>query len=77
MSDPSQSQWEQAKRVLRYPKGTVDSGMMYGGASSSKLVHGQILTTRVILASGALARSMCSCSAVQQVVALEEFSGNK
>jgi hypothetical protein len=38
MSDPSQSHWEQAKRVLRYIKVTVDSVLMYGGAPSSKLV---------------------------------------
>jgi hypothetical protein len=38
MSDPSQSHWEQAKRVLRYLKGTADSVLMYGGAPSSKLV---------------------------------------
>jgi hypothetical protein len=38
MSDPSHSHWEQAKRVLRYLKGTADSVLMYGGAPSSKLV---------------------------------------
>jgi hypothetical protein len=38
MSDPSQSHWEQAKRVLPYFKETADSVLMYGGASSSKLV---------------------------------------
>ena len=39
MSDPSQSNWEQAKRVLRYLKGTADSVLMYGGAPSSKVVE--------------------------------------
>jgi hypothetical protein len=34
MSNPSQSQWEQAKRVLRYLKGTANSVLMYGGAPS-------------------------------------------
>jgi hypothetical protein len=38
MSDPSQSRWKQAKRVLRYLKGTEDSVFMYGGAPSSKVV---------------------------------------
>lgn len=38
MSDPSQSHWEQAKRVLRYLKGTAESVLMYGGAPSSKVV---------------------------------------
>jgi hypothetical protein len=38
VSDPSQSHWEQAKRVLRYLKGTTDSVLMYGGAPSSKVV---------------------------------------
>jgi hypothetical protein len=38
MSDPSQSHWEQAKRVLRYLKGTADSMLMHGGAPSSKVV---------------------------------------
>jgi hypothetical protein len=38
MSDPSQSYWEQAKRVLRYLKGTVDTALMYGGTPLSKLV---------------------------------------
>jgi hypothetical protein len=38
MSDPSQSHWEQAKRVLRYLKGTTDSVLMYGGAPSSNVV---------------------------------------
>jgi hypothetical protein len=38
MSDPSQSHWEQAKRVLRYLKGTSDSVLMYGGAPSSNVV---------------------------------------
>jgi hypothetical protein len=38
MSEPSQSHWEQAKRVLRYLKGTADSVLMYGGAPSSKVV---------------------------------------
>jgi histone deacetylase 1/2 len=38
MSDPSQSHWEQAKRVLRYLKGTADSVLMYGGAPSSHVV---------------------------------------
>jgi hypothetical protein len=38
MSDPSQSHWEQVKRVLRYLKGTADSVLMYGGAPSSKLI---------------------------------------
>jgi hypothetical protein len=38
MSDPSQSHSEQAKRVLRYLKGTADSVLMYGGASPSKVV---------------------------------------
>jgi hypothetical protein len=39
MSDPSQSDWEQAKRVLRYLKGTAYSVLMYGGAPSLKLVR--------------------------------------
>jgi hypothetical protein len=38
LSDPSQSHWEQTKRVLRYLKGTADSVLMYGGAPSSKVV---------------------------------------
>jgi hypothetical protein len=38
MSDPSQSHLEQAKRVLRYHKGTADSVLMCGGSPSSKLV---------------------------------------
>jgi hypothetical protein len=38
MCDPSQSHWEQAQRVLRYLKGTVDSVLMHGGAPSSKVV---------------------------------------
>jgi hypothetical protein len=38
MSDPSQSHYKQAKRVLRYLKGTADSVFMYGGAPLSKVV---------------------------------------
>jgi hypothetical protein len=38
MADPPHSHWEQAKRVLRYLKGTADSVLMYGGAPSSKVV---------------------------------------
>jgi hypothetical protein len=38
MPDPSQSHWEQVKRVLRYHQGTADSVLMYGGAPSSKMV---------------------------------------
>jgi hypothetical protein len=38
MSDPSQSLWEQTKRVLRCLKGTAYSVLIYGGVSSSKLV---------------------------------------
>jgi hypothetical protein len=38
MSDPFQSLWEQAKRVLSYFKGTAESVLMYGGAPSSKVV---------------------------------------
>jgi hypothetical protein len=38
MSDPSQSHWKQAQRVLRFLKGTVDSALMFGGAPSLKLV---------------------------------------
>jgi hypothetical protein len=38
MSDPFQSHWEKAKRVLWYLKGTADSVLMYGGAPSSKVV---------------------------------------
>jgi hypothetical protein len=38
MSDPSQSHWEQAKRVLPYLKGTVDSVLMYNEAPSTKVV---------------------------------------
>jgi hypothetical protein len=34
MSDTSQSHWKQAKRVLRYLKGTAHSVLMYGGAPS-------------------------------------------
>jgi hypothetical protein len=35
MFDPSQSHWEQAKRVLRCFKGTADLALMYEGESSS------------------------------------------
>jgi hypothetical protein len=38
MPDPSQSHWEQAKRVLRYFKGIADSVLMYEDASTSKMV---------------------------------------
>ena len=38
MSKPSTVHWEQAKRVLRYLKGTADSGLVYGGANSIDLV---------------------------------------
>jgi hypothetical protein len=39
LSDPSQSHYlEPAKRVLRYLKGTADSVLMYGGASSPKVI---------------------------------------
>jgi len=30
MANPSQAHWEQAKRVLRYLKGTSDSALEYG-----------------------------------------------
>jgi hypothetical protein len=35
MASPSQSHWEQAKRVLRYLKGTAESCLVYGGGVSS------------------------------------------
>jgi hypothetical protein len=38
MSDPSQSHWEQANRVLRCIKKIADSVLVYGGAPSSKVV---------------------------------------
>jgi len=38
MASPSQTQWEQAKRVLRYLKGTAGLALVYGGAPSSELV---------------------------------------
>jgi hypothetical protein len=38
ISDPSQSHWEQAKRVLRYFNGTEDPVLMYGATPSSRRV---------------------------------------
>ena len=34
MSNPGKKHWFALKRVLRYVKGTVDKGLVYGGASS-------------------------------------------
>ena len=37
MAKPMQSHWEQAKRVLRYLKGTADHGILYGVVQSTTL----------------------------------------
>jgi hypothetical protein len=39
MANPSHAHWEQAKRVLRYLKGTADASLVYGSiVQSSELV---------------------------------------
>jgi hypothetical protein len=67
MPDPSHShweEWEQAKRVLRYIKGTANSVLMYGGAPSSKVVGWSDFDYASDIGERRSCTGMCPCSTV-------------
>lgn len=40
MSNPEKAHWEAVKGILRYPKGTTENGLVFGGNQSERNLIG-------------------------------------